>query len=343
MRRLELRGSQPARTVLSTFGLISAGQGIRAGDPRPARRSWRAHPEVLYLVAGQTHPEVVKHEGESYRLGLERLVRDLDLTEHVHFLDRFLTDDELAVLLRSTDLYLTPYRSREQIVSGALTFAVAAGCPVVSTPYFYAEDLLGSGAGVLVPFDDAAGLGRGGAGPARPPRKLAAARAEARRVGAALAWPSVGKATLGCSPRRPTARPPGTGREARLSLCRHVDPARPPATLVDDVGIVQHAEGRRQPLHRLLRRRRGPAGDRRARTGSGRSAIRVRADSVRSSRLPVHALGLRDSARHAQLPRPTTGAGWTSRTTATTWAGRSGLSARSSAPSGRTGAAACAC
>ena len=74
---------------------------------------------MLYLVAGQTHPEVVKHEGESYRLGLERLVRDLDLTDHVHFLDRFFTVEELAVLLSSTDLYLTPYRSREQIVSGA--------------------------------------------------------------------------------------------------------------------------------------------------------------------------------------------------------------------------------
>ncbi len=62
--------------------------------------------------------------------------------------------EELAYLLSSTDLYLTPYRSREQIVSGALTFAVVAGCPVVSTPYFYAEDLLASGAGILVPFDD---------------------------------------------------------------------------------------------------------------------------------------------------------------------------------------------
>ena len=112
-------------------------------------------------MAGQTHPEVVKEEGERYRLSLERLVRDRGLERNVQFLDRFLSIEELAFLLSSTDLYLTPYRSREQIVSGALTFAIVAGCPVVSTPYFYAEDLLASGAGILVPFDDPTAFAKG--------------------------------------------------------------------------------------------------------------------------------------------------------------------------------------
>ena len=230
------------RTVLSTFGLISAGKGIElaiAALPDVVA----AHPEVLYLIAGQTHPEVVKDEGESYRLGLERLVRELDLTEHVHFLDRFFTEAELAVLLSSTDLYLTPYRSREQIVSGALTFAVAAGCPVVSTPYFYAEDLLGSGAGVLVPVRRRRGHVRGGARSARPPRRAGAARTEARRVGAALAWPQVGAATLQVLAEAAELGP--------VAGVEKVAPAvRAPAirpdhllTLVDDVGIIQHANG----------------------------------------------------------------------------------------------------
>jgi len=117
------------------------------------------------------------------------------MTEHVIFVDRFLTVEELAVLLGGTDLYLTPYRSREQIVSGALTFAVAAGCAVVSTPYFYATDLLGSGAGVLVPFDDSAALAAAVVELLDSPASLRAARAEARRVGAALGWSSVGRAT----------------------------------------------------------------------------------------------------------------------------------------------------
>lgn len=187
--------SLAGRTVLSTFGLISAAKGLElAIGALPAVVA--AHPEVVYLIAGQTHPEVISHEGESYRLRLERLVRDLSLDEHVAFLDRFLTVEELAALLARTDLYLTPYRSRDQIVSGALTFAVAAGCPVVSTPYFYAEDLLRTGAGVLVPFDDPEAWAAAVLGLLDSPEKLAAARAEARRVGAELTWPSVGKATL---------------------------------------------------------------------------------------------------------------------------------------------------
>ena len=229
------------RTVLSTFGLISAGKGIElAISALPAVVA--KHPDVLYLIAGQTHPEVVKAEGERYRLSLEWLVRDLDLIDHVHFLDRFFTEAELAGLLSSTDLYLTPYRSREQIVSGALTFAVAAGCPVVSTPYYYAEDLLGSGAGVLVPFDDAEAMSAAVIDLLDHPDDLARARAEARRVGSALAWPQVGAATLGV-----------LGEAVELGAVTHADkvPAlRAPAirpdhllTLVDDVGIIQHANG----------------------------------------------------------------------------------------------------
>jgi len=183
------------RTVLSTFGLISDSKGLELAI-RALPKITATHPEVLYLIAGQTHPEVINKEGESYRLSLHRLVRDLDLCDHVSFIDRFLTIDELALLLARTDLYLTPYRSKDQIVSGALTFAVAAGCPVVSTPYFYAEDLLSSGAGVLVPFGDPASLAAAVLDLLDFPAKLRAARAEARRIGADLPWASVGKATL---------------------------------------------------------------------------------------------------------------------------------------------------
>jgi len=183
------------RIVLSTFGLISASKGLELAI-RALPSIVAAHPEVVYLIAGQTHPDVIQHDGESYRLGLERLVADLELTNHVIFLDRFLSTEELAALLARTNLYITPYRSRDQIVSGALTFAVAAGCPVVSTPYLYAEDLLSSGAGVLVPFGDSSKLAAAVRELLGSPRKMAAARVGARRVGAELTWASVGKATL---------------------------------------------------------------------------------------------------------------------------------------------------
>jgi glycosyltransferase involved in cell wall biosynthesis len=187
--------SLAGRTVLSTFGLISDSKGLELAI-RALPSIVASHPEILYLIAGQTHPEVIHKEGESYRLGLQQLVHDLDLCDHVWFIDRFLSIDELAMLLARTDLYLTPYRSRDQIVSGALTFAVAAGCPVVSTPYFYAEDLLSSGAGRLVPSADSSELAAAAVDLLGSRAKMKAARAEARRVGADLTWSSVGKTTL---------------------------------------------------------------------------------------------------------------------------------------------------
>jgi glycosyltransferase involved in cell wall biosynthesis len=186
--------SLAGRTVLSTFGLISSSKGLELAI-RALPQIVAAHPEVVYLIAGQTHPDVIQAEGESYRLTLERLVWELELSDHVLFLDRFLSIEELAVLLARTDIYLTPYRSREQIVSGALTFAVAAGCPVVSTPYFYAEDLLSTGAGLLVPFGDSVRLAAAVRTLLGSPAKLTEARAAARRVGAQLSWSSVARAT----------------------------------------------------------------------------------------------------------------------------------------------------
>jgi glycosyltransferase involved in cell wall biosynthesis len=239
-------GRLEGRTVLSTFGLISSGKGIEFAI-RALPEVVRRHPDVLYLVAGQTHPEVVRNEGESYRHRLESLVHELDLAEHVQFLNRFLTIDELAVLLSSTDLYLTPYRSREQIVSGALTFALAAGCPVVSTPYFYAEDLLSTGAGVLVPFGDATAMAQAVLDLLDSPAKLARARAEANRVAAQLSWPSVGRATLqvvadaasipAAEDRTSDAPLPSTAARQPEYRLDHL------LTMVDDVGIIQHAHG----------------------------------------------------------------------------------------------------
>ncbi|HLW18584.1 MAG TPA: glycosyltransferase, partial [Actinomycetota bacterium] len=147
----------PERVTLSTFGLISPGKGLETAiEALPAIVA--RHPETVYVIAGRTHPDVAHREGERYRLMLERRVLELELGEHVEFDDRFLSIDDLSDLLAETDVFVTPYRNREQIASGALTFAIAAGCAVVSTPYWYAQDMLASGAGRLVPFDDPAPL-----------------------------------------------------------------------------------------------------------------------------------------------------------------------------------------
>jgi glycosyltransferase involved in cell wall biosynthesis len=226
---------------LSTFGLISPGKGLETViEALPA--IVERHPEVVYTIAGRTHPEIAHREGERYRLMLERSVLELDLGEHVEFDDRYLSVKELSELLAATDVFVTPYHSREQISSGALTFAIAAGCGVVSTPYWYAQDMLATGAGSLVPFDDPPALADAVCEYIEQPELLVAARAEARRIGSSLAWPSVAEATasvlaeaLALAPRR---RPPGVA-ELHLANLRteHL------LTLVDDVGIVQHAHG----------------------------------------------------------------------------------------------------
>ncbi|HET6682790.1 MAG TPA: glycosyltransferase, partial [Gaiella sp.] len=230
-----------ARFVLSTFGLISPGKGIEtaiAALPAIVER----HPEVLYLVAGRTHPEVARLEGEQYRLLLERRAVDLGVADHVEFDDRFLPVPELAHLLHATDVFLTPYRNAEQIASGALTFAVAAGCAAISTPYLFAQDILATGAGTLVPFDDVAAIENAVCDFIERPESLAVARAEARRIGADLAWPAIAAETAVVLQEAAAAGPrrePIPIVELELTSIR-TDHLR---TLVDDVGIVQHATG----------------------------------------------------------------------------------------------------
>jgi glycosyltransferase involved in cell wall biosynthesis len=162
--------------MLSTFGLIGPSKGLEtaiAALPAVVAR----HPDVRYVIAGATHPEVARHGRDTYRAALAALGRRLGVGAHVQFIPAFLTERELAALLARTDVYLTPYRSPEQICSGALTFALAAGTPVVSTAYRYAVDMVTPAdrpaAGVLVPFDD-------------PPRSPTASRAAGRPAPAGL-------------------------------------------------------------------------------------------------------------------------------------------------------------
>ena len=227
--------------LLSTFGLISPGKGlenmIEALPQILERRS-----DVTYVIAGRTHPDISHREGERYRVMLEQRVLELGLGENVEFDDRFLSIEDLSKLLAATDVFVTPYRNREQIASGALTFALAAGCGVVSTPYWYAQDMLASGAGRLVPFDDPSAIAEAVGGYIDHPETLAAARAEARRVSSSLSWPAVADATASVleeAAKLAPRRRPGGAADLYLTSLRndHV------LTLVDDVGIVQHAHG----------------------------------------------------------------------------------------------------
>ena len=230
-----------SRFLLSSFGLISPGKSFETAiEALPS--IIERHPEVLYLIAGSTHPEIVRREGEQYRLMLERRVVDLGLGDHVEFDDRFLSIDELADLLAATDVFITPYGSPEQVSSGALTFAIAAGCAAISTPYWYAQDILESGAGRIVPFGDSNALAEAVNEFVEQPEALTTARAEARRIGQGIAWPSVAEVTASVLREAVTLAPrrtpiPVVELELRNPRTDHI------RTLVDDVGIVQHARG----------------------------------------------------------------------------------------------------
>lgn len=188
-RRLLLPETGP---LLSTFGLLSEGKGIELAI-RALADIVVDHPTVRYVVAGRTHPGVLRSQGERYRERLAGLADKLGLREHVVFLNEFLGIREVADLLAITDVFCTPYRGEDQIVSGALTFALAAKCPVVSTPYRYAQDMLADGAGILVASHDVNGfadalrrlLATG-------PERQAAVRA-ATNASKSLRWSTVGE------------------------------------------------------------------------------------------------------------------------------------------------------
>jgi glycosyltransferase involved in cell wall biosynthesis len=144
---LNLKG----RTVLCTFGLISQGKGIEyAIQALPSIVA--EHPKVLYLIIGETHPEVKLSEDENYRRGLIALVEALGLQDHVEFQNRFLPKPELIKYLQATDVYITPYMSKNQISSGTLIYALGTGRVVVSTPYLHAQEVLADGRGVFCDF-----------------------------------------------------------------------------------------------------------------------------------------------------------------------------------------------
>jgi len=148
------------RPVISTFGLINRGKGIEyAIQAMPA--ILEKHPNALYLVLGETHPGVRSYEGESYRKELLDLVAKLGLEKHVRFNNRYLMLEELINYLCATDVCVTPYVNRDQIVSGALAYSLGCGKAIVSTPYLYAEEVLAEGRGLLVDFRSPAGIAEG--------------------------------------------------------------------------------------------------------------------------------------------------------------------------------------
>ncbi|MHC4539086.1 MAG: glycosyltransferase family 4 protein, partial [Planctomycetota bacterium] len=141
------------KKVLLTFGLLSPNKGIE-NVLRALPSVTKEHPDVTYIILGATHPHIIKVHGEEYRISLQQLVRKLNISDHVVFHNRFVELKELCEFLGAADIYVTPYLQEGQITSGTLAYAMGTGKAVISTPYWYASEMLAEGRGIIVPFNN---------------------------------------------------------------------------------------------------------------------------------------------------------------------------------------------
>ncbi|HEX2835361.1 MAG TPA: glycosyltransferase family 4 protein [Thermoanaerobaculia bacterium] len=234
------------RPLVLTFGLLSPDKGIEhVIDALPTILA--SYPDVVYIILGATHPHIIEHHGETYRLMLEDRAKRLGVDGNVIFHNRFVSQSELSEFLAAADVYITPYLNPEQITSGTLAYALGAGKAVISTPYAYARELLADDRGILVPWKDSSAIASEIIGLLDDPEKRMRMRRRAAAHGKAMLWPSVARAYLDTFAR-------ARGEQAqRLRIAFRAStlasrPAELPQLNLDhvaimsgDTGILQHA------------------------------------------------------------------------------------------------------
>lgn len=178
------------KPTILTFGLLSPNKGIEVMLDALAKIV-PDHPEVVFTVLGATHPQVKRDSGESYRLSLESRALERGIQKNVIFHNRYVSEEDLCEYLAAADIYVTPYHNREQIVSGTLAYAVAAGTAVVSSPYWYAQEMLADGRGRLVEFGDVDGFADALRDLLENADKRERMQVAAYEFGRAMIWPRV--------------------------------------------------------------------------------------------------------------------------------------------------------
>ncbi|MCK4345156.1 MAG: glycosyltransferase family 4 protein [Bacteroidales bacterium] len=231
------------KKVLLTFGLISRNKGIETvikALPKVVKK----YPEVLYMVLGKTHPNVIRYSGEEYRNYLRRLFINLNLEKNVFFLNEFIIQKDLFKYLSAADIYITPYLNEAQITSGTLSYAIGVGSAVVSTPYWHAQELLAEGRGRLFDFNDSEELSNIFLELLDKPDVLKNLRKKAYDYGRKIIWPKIGDQYITLSERILKDKPQVFVEKETI-----IDPlVLPPFSLVhikrltDDTGIIQHAK-----------------------------------------------------------------------------------------------------
>jgi len=234
------------KMVLLSFGLLSANKGIEtviSALPAIVER----HPDVVYMVVGATHPQVLLHDGESYRLSLQRLAQKLGVAGNVIFHNSFVSLEQLIEFISATDIYITPYLNAAQIASGTLAYTIGAGKAIVSTPYWYAEEILAEGRGALFAFNDPNALSEQVLDLLDHESKRHAMRKRAYLFGREMIWPKVAQRYMESFEHARTQRRHTipTGFAVKPLDQRPAD--LPPLKLnhlrrmTDNTGMIQHA------------------------------------------------------------------------------------------------------
>lgn len=230
------------KKVLMTFGLLGRNKGIETvikALPPVVKK----HPETVYIVLGKTHPAVVRHAGEEYREYLQQLVKDLQLDDHVIFINEFTDEEKLVQYLSATDIYITPYLTEAQITSGTLSYAAGAGCAILSTPYWHAAELLTEGRGRLFDFNNATQLSEQLMELLDKPAVLNELKYNAYEYGRQVTWPQTAKKYLAIA--RDIAQQPIAQLRRQEAFAKLGE--LPPFSLdhvrriTDKTGIIQHA------------------------------------------------------------------------------------------------------
>ena len=231
------------KKLLLTFGFISRNKGIETVI-KALPKVIEKYPEVLYMILGKTHPNVLRYADEEYRMYLQYLAKSLKVSQHVFFLNEFINQKELFKYLSAADIYVTPYLNEAQITSGTLSYAVGVGSAVVSTPYWHASELLADGRGRLFDFNDSEGLSSIFMELLEKPDVLKELRNRAYNYGRKITWPKTGEKYLTVVKKILTEKP-RISEKKETSL----DPLiLPPFSLAhikrltDDTGIIQHAK-----------------------------------------------------------------------------------------------------
>lgn len=229
------------KKIVLTFGLLGPGKGIETMI-QALPELVAEHPEVEYWVLGKTHPNIVKHEGERYRESLMQMAEELGVGDHLVMKNEFVDEERLFQYLVATDIYVTPYPNEAQITSGTLSYAVGAGTPVVSTPYWHAQELLAEGRGRYFEFKNPRQLAATLIELFHEEAELARMSERAAHYGDGLKWKKKGDEYLQLileALSEEEILPPGPNRESPQLPELNFDHL---LHMTDSTGILQHAK-----------------------------------------------------------------------------------------------------